>query len=86
LQPDLRDHAGDALALEQQVVDRLLNDSQARLVFEVLADRALIENPIRLSTGGPHRRSLARVEYAELYACVVGSPRHNPAQRIYLLD
>ena len=53
-QPDLRDDARDPVAVEQQVVDRLLEQREVRLVLEAAADRA----PCR-ARGRPARASRA---------------------------
>ena len=76
----------DPVAFQQQVIDRLLEQPQVRLVLQPLADRRLVEQPIGLCPGRAHRRALARIEDAELDAGFVGGQRHRAAQRVDLLD
>ncbi len=89
-QPDLRDHARHARRgagiVEREIVDRLLEQREVRLAFEARPDGLTIEHAVRLRAGGAHRRSLARVEGAELDASLVGGKRHGSAQRVDLLD
>jgi hypothetical protein len=54
-QADLRDGADHAVALEQQVVHRLLKQPQPGLVLEPPANGGLVQDPIGLRAGGPHR-------------------------------
>ena len=83
---DLRDRADDALALDDQVVDRLLEEPKVGLVLQAGADRLAVENAIGLRAGRADGRALARVEDAELDAGFVGRRRHRAAERIDLLD
>src|SRR5690606_20880026 len=46
--------------------------------------RRLVQHPIRLRAGSPHRRTLAAVEYPELNATAIGSSGHGAAQSINL--
>ncbi len=85
-QPDLRDRAGHAVALHEQVVDRLLEQRQVRLGFEAPADRRLVKDAIGLRAGCAHGRTLARVQRPELDPGLVGGDRHRPAERVHLLD
>jgi hypothetical protein len=72
--------------LEDQVVRRLLEQRQVRLVFEATADRLLVQLPVGLGAGGPYRRALGGIQDAELDARLVGRRRHRTTQRIDLLD
>ncbi len=83
-QADGGDGAGDAVALEDQVVDRLLEEPEVGLVLQAAADGRTVEDAVGLRARGPHRRALARVEGAELDAGLVGGERHGPAQRVDL--
>ena len=85
-EPDLRDDSDHAIAVEQQVIDRLLEQREVRLVFETAADRALVQRAVGLRAGRPHGGPLARVECPELDSRLVRGNRHRAAQRIDLLD
>ena len=85
-QPDLRDDAGHAVALEGQVVDCLLEQRQVGLRLQAPPYRLLVEQPIGLRASGAHRRPLAGVEQPKLYARLVGGERHRAAQRVDLPD
>ncbi len=82
----LRDDPGDAITLNDEVIDRLLEDLQVRLVLQARADRCTVERTVGLGAGGAHRRALAAVERAPLDAGGVGGECHRPAQRVNLLD
>ena len=82
----LRDRAHHAVALDHQVVHRLLEQPQVGLVLQPVADRRLVEDAVGLGAGGAHRRALAAVEDAELDAGLVGGRGHRAAQRVHLLD
>ena len=81
--PELRDDADHAVALEQNVVHRLLEQRQIRLVLEARADRLLVEHPVGLRAGRAHRRPLGRIQGPELDARLVGrqAPWRRPARR-----
>jgi hypothetical protein len=83
-QAHLREHAHDAVAVQQQVVDRLLEQRQVRLVLDRLADRGAVQRAVGLAARRAHRRALAGVQRAPLDAGAVGRPRHDAAQRIDL--
>ena len=85
-QAHLRDSADHAVAFEHQVVHRLLEQPQVRLVLQPLADGRLVQHAVGLRARGTHRRALAAVEDAELDAGFVGGRGHRAAQRIDLLD
>ena len=84
---ELRDDAGDAgiraVPVERQVVDRLLEQREVRLVLEARANRLLVENAVGLRARRAHRRPLARIEHPELDAGLVGgdAPSRRPARR-----
>ena len=86
----LRDSPHDPLlaaaGFHQQVVHRLLEQPQVRLVLQPLADRCLVQDAVGLGPRGAHGRALAAVEDAELDAGLVGGGGHRAAQRIHLLD
>ena len=83
---DLGDGAHHPVALHHQVVHRLLEQHQVRLVFQPRPDRRLVEQPVGLRPGGAHGRPLGAVEDAELDPGLVGGHGHRPAQGIHLLD
>src|SRR5688572_8255523 len=62
LEAGLGRDAGHAVAFEQQVVDRLLEDREPRLVFEATPYRLLVEHAVGLGARRAHRGTLARVE------------------------
>ena len=86
----LRDHAGyagaGAAVVDREVVDRLLEQREVRLVLEPAADRGLVEDPVRLRARRPHGRPLARIERAKLDPGFVRRDRHRAAERVDLLD
>ena len=85
-QADLGHDPDHPVAVQQQVVDRLLEQRQVRLVFEARPDRLLVENAVGLRAGRADRRPLAGIEDAELDAGFVGGNGHGAAQRIHFLD
>ena len=88
--PELRDDAGHAriraVAVERQIVDRLLEQREVRGVLEPRADRLPVKHAIGLRARRTHRRTLARVQDPELDARFVGGEGHRPAERVELLD
>jgi hypothetical protein len=58
-QADLGDDAGDAVAGDAEVVDRLLEQREVRLVLQPAADRRLVQHAVGLGARGAHRRALA---------------------------
>ena len=70
------DNAGDSTALDAQVGGLLLEESEVRLVLELMSDGGFVELPVRLRSGGPDGRSLARVECSELDAGSVHTSGH----------
>ena len=83
---DLRDHTGHAVAFDDDIVHRLLEQPQVGLVLQPAADGRAVQHPVGLRARGAHRRALAAVEDAELDAGFVGGRRHRAAQRVDLLD
>jgi hypothetical protein len=86
LQADLGDGADHAVALHHQVVDRLLEQPQVRLVFQARTDRLLVQDTVGLGAGGAHGRALGRVQDAELDAGLVGGDRHRATHGVDFLD
>src|SRR5690606_37454244 len=64
---------------------RLLEYPQVGLVFQNTAAGWLVQGAVSLRSGGAHRRALAGIEHAELYAGQVGGLRHDAAQGIDFL-
>ena len=85
-QTDLRHRAHHPVTFDQQVVYRLLEDGQVRLVFQHAPDRGFVEHTVCLGPRGAHGRALAGVENAKLNARLVGGQGHSTAQRIDLFD
>ncbi len=84
-QADGRDGARDPLALDDQVIDRGLEDAQVGLRLEATPDGGPIEDAVGLGARGPDRGPLAAIERAELDAGLVRGGRHGAAQRVDLL-
>jgi hypothetical protein len=59
---------------------------QTRLTLHRFAHRGLVEDAIRLRSGGAHGRPLAAVEDAEMDAGTIGRARHQTTQGVDLLD
>ena len=83
-------HLGDGtdhpVALDHQVVHRLLKKPQIRLVLQHAADGGFVQDAIGLCTRGAHGRALAAVEDAELDATFVGGQGHGATQSVDLFD
>ena len=85
-QADLRDGAGDAAALEPEVVHRLLEQPKVGLILQAAPDGRLVEDAVGLGPRGAHGGPLGCVEDPELDARLVGGGRHGTAERVDLLD
>ena len=84
-QARLRHHACHAVAFDYQVIHGLLEQVQVVRAFQQGADDPFIQAAVDLRPGGPHCRTLAGVEDAELYSAPVRGGAHDPAQGVYLL-
>ena len=82
----LRHGAHHPVALHHQIVHRLLEQPQVRLVLDHAANRGLVQNPVCLGTGGAHGGAFARIQNAELDTAFIGGQRHRAAHRIDLFD
>ena len=60
-QAHLRYGADDAIVFDDQILDRLLEDHQVRLVFQRGADRLTIKHTVSLSARGANSRTFACV-------------------------
>ncbi len=85
-QPHLGYHAFDLVLFDDQVVTRLLEYPQVRLVFQDFAYHSLVDGAVGLGAGGAYGRALAVVQDAELNAALVGGQRHGAAECIDLFD
>src|SRR4051812_30112015 len=81
----LRDDTDCTLPLDENVVDALLEQRQAGLVFQPTADRLFVENSIGLRASRADCRALGRIQNPELNTRLVGSDRHRPIERVDLL-
>ena len=82
----MRDDTHHTVALQQQVIHRLLEEGQIGLVLQCLADSLAIQDTVCLGARGPDRGALAGIENPELDTGVIGGNGHDAAQRIDLLD
>ena len=82
---DLRDYAFDAIAIDDQIVDRLLENTQVRLIFDNVRIAAWYSTRSAWArvarTAGP-----CAVQDAELDAAAIGGQRHRAAECVDLLD
>ena len=85
-QAGLCDNPAHGILLDHQVIDRGLEELQAFLVLQQLADGGLVQGSIRLRPSGANRRALARVQDAELDPGTVGRQRHCPAHGVDFPD
>jgi hypothetical protein len=58
---ELGDGTYHLVSVQDEVVDRLLEDGQVRLVFQQPSNRLLVEQPIRLSPGCANGRAFTSV-------------------------
>ena len=82
----MRGDAYHALALNEHVVYRLLEDHEVRLVFEPPPDRLAIEHPVGLRAGGAYGGTFGCIQRAKLDAGLIGSERHGATKRVDFLD
>ena len=76
---------GDSAAfVEQQILDRALDDIETFGFGEQFRHRRAVELAVGLGARAPHRRSLAAVQHAELDAGAVDRAAHHPVERIDL--
>ena len=54
----LRHHPSDTVASKNQIIRRLLEQRQIRMVFQAIADCLFVELTVSLSPGRTHRRAL----------------------------
>jgi hypothetical protein len=67
-EPKLGDHARCAVAFHDDVVNRLLEKLQVRLIFEATANRLAVKNAIRLCACSANCGTLGRIQGAPLDA------------------
>jgi hypothetical protein len=82
----LGDNADHPIALEDEVIYRLLKEPETGLILQPVAYRAAVENAIGLGTSGTHRWPLARVEHPKLNSGLVDGRRHGPPEGVNLFD
>jgi hypothetical protein len=85
LTPSWVDDPSNPVADKRQVIDGLLEQCQVELIFESRR-MACYKEDGPLVPGRTHRRSLARIQRAELNSGFVGCDRHRAAQRVDFLD
>jgi hypothetical protein len=78
------DVAPVSIGVDEQVVDRRLEQREVGLRFHRAADEGAIQRAVGLAAGGAYRGALGRVEPAPLDAGGVGGTRHHPAERVDL--
>ncbi len=83
-EPHPRDHAAHSAIGDQQVVHRLLEHAQSRLMLDRMPYRLAIKHTVRLSPRRAHRRPLAGIEHPEMNSGSIGGPPHQSAQGIDL--
>ena len=86
LDAHLRDGTDHAVALHHQVVHRLLEQPQIRLVFQHFADGRFVQNAVSLCPRSAHGGAFGTVQNAELDTTDIGGQRHRTAHGIYFLD
>ena len=75
-------HAGDAIVAGGYADDGILPDAQSGRGVQGFLHNALVGQAIHLGAGGAHRRPLAHVKHAKLYASRVGPQAHHAAQGV----
>ena len=71
------------IRLYHQVIDRLLEQPQIGLVFQLTADGCLVQHAVGLGAGGAHGGTLAAVEHTELDAGFIHRQRHGAIHGIH---
>ena len=82
----LRPHAANRAALDDQVLHGLLKQIQVFRPLQQGANDAFVQGAVDLRPGGAHRRPPAGVQDAELDPAPVRRQPHGAAQGVYLLD
>jgi hypothetical protein len=85
-QTNLRDHAANAITVERDIVGSLLEEEEIGLMFQCVADRLAVENPVRLRPRSPHCGPFPRVQDAKLDTRLVSRSRHESTEGIYFFD
>ena len=78
------DPGDGAVAAEDQVLDRIGQDVEARLIVQQALDRLFVKLAVGLGAGALDRRPLGAVENAELNPGLVDGPAHDAVQGIDL--
>ena len=83
--PGLCDDPDHPVALDQQIVDRLLKQAQIRLALQAASDRLAVQHPVGLGARCLHRRALGRIQYPELDSGFVSCNGHHAVQCVDFL-
>lgn len=84
LEPHAGHHAADLVMLDDQVMDRVLEQRQGGHLVEETAHGLAIETAVGLGAGCLHGGTLALVEGAELDAGAIRGAAHDPAHGVDL--
>ena len=80
----LRHDAANPARFHHQVLNRLLEHRQARLIFDDVANSHSIQLPVSLGSRRPHRRAFTRIQGAKLNARPVSRDGHCAPQGVNL--
>jgi hypothetical protein len=76
------DHPGDTIAINNEIIHRLLGDCQVFLVVDDLANHFFVQLPVRLCSRRAHRRPLACIQRPELDTGAIDGCRHRAAEGV----
>ena len=85
-QAHLGHHASHTIIDDDQVVHRLLEQHQVRLVLQLFEYRGLIQGTIRLGPGCTDSRALGRVQGTELDPALIDRLGHQATQGIHFFN
>ena len=83
---ELSHDPGNPVTLQQEVVHRLLEQSQVRLVLQPRSNRPLVQETIGLRTRRTDCGTLGGIQDAKLDPRLVRGDRHGSAQGVHFLD
>ena len=83
---NLGDSTHDSIALHHEVIHGLLEQPEVGLIFQLVANRRLVQHPVGLRPRRPHSRAFGAVEDAELDARFVGRQSHRAAHGVDFFD
>ena len=78
--------ANNTIALDHQIIHRLLEQPEVWLVFQHAPNRRFVQNTVCLCAGGAHGGAFGAVENAELNAPFVRGQGHGAAQGIHFFN